>query len=69
MDKPLIEFLTKEQQTHFIIPGEKNTSAECLAEFLFHQFKTILKSLNDTRITLESVRVFESDTASAVYKE
>jgi len=66
-DKPLIDFLEKEKQDYFIIPGNKNTTAECLAEFLFHTFSDILKTLNEKRVRLVSVRVYESDTASAVY--
>ena len=69
MDTVLIDFLKKEKQDYFIIPGEKNTSAECLSEFLFQQFNDILKSLKETRVILQSVRVFESDTASATYSE
>lgn len=67
MDTSLIAFLKKENQDYFVIPGEKNTSAECLSEFLFYKFDDILKSLNETRISLVSVRVFESETASAVF--
>lgn len=66
IDKPLLEFLKKEKQTYFLISGDKNTSAETLAEFLFHQFSKILTTLNTSAI-LESVRIFESETASAVY--
>ena len=66
-DKPLIEFLEKEQQNYFLIPGDKNTTAECLSEFLYHQFNDILNSLNDSRINLVSVRVYESETAWATY--
>lgn len=65
IDKPLIEFLEKEKQDYFLIPGSKNTSAENLAEFLFHQFNKILETLNEPRIQLKNVRVFESETASA----
>ncbi|MCB1827122.1 MAG: 6-carboxytetrahydropterin synthase [Coxiellaceae bacterium] len=67
IDKPLIEFLEKEKQDYFLIPGSKNTSAENLAEFLFHQFNKILETLNEPRIQLKNVRVFESETASACF--
>lgn len=66
-DKPLIAFLEQEKQDYFLTPSSQNTSAERLAEFLFHQFSEILNSLDEPRVTLESVRVFESETASAVY--
>ena len=66
-DLALIEFLIKEEQNYFVIPGNKSTSAESLAEFLFHQFRSILESLNDPRVQLKSVSVFESETACATY--
>ncbi len=69
IDKSLIQFLETEQQNFFLIPGGKNTTVECLAKFLYHQFQCILQSLNDTRIQLTSVRLFESETASALYSE
>jgi len=70
MDAALIAFLKKEKQTYFVIPGDKNTTAECLAEFLFHRFTEILSALSDInqRITLSDVRVFESENASAGYR-
>lgn len=67
MDTKLIEFLKTENQDYFIIPGDKNTSAECLSEFLFNQFNHILKSLKEARVTVTQVRVFESETASAMF--
>ena len=67
IDTPLIDFLEKQQQHYFIIPGNKNTTAECLAEFLFQQFNQLLKTVDNQRITLHTVRVFESDSAWASY--
>ena len=67
IDKPLINFLEKEKQEYFLLPGDKNTTAECLSEFLFQTFSEILRKLNTPHIILHSVRVFESETASATF--
>jgi len=70
MDKPLLAFLEKENQHHFVLPGEKNTSSERLAEYLFFEFTTILNKLKDQQqkhLTLLEVCVYESETAMASY--
>ena len=69
IDKPLVEFLEKEKQDYFLIPNDNNTTAECLSEFLFHTFSDILKGLNTPNLNLQSVRIFESETASATFRD
>lgn len=70
IDYPLIDFLKKEQQHHFILPGAANTTAERLAEFLFHQFTELLNHQQGSErgLILTKVCVYESETASATYK-
>jgi len=67
IDVPLLDFLKKEKQHHYVLPGEKNTSSERLAEYLFHRFTDILNNLQkeNPRLSLTEVRVYESDTAMA----
>ena len=69
MDTPLIEFLKRENQHHYILSGNKNTSAERLAEYLFEKFTAILNNLQSegASLTLLEVRVYESETAMAAY--
>jgi len=70
MDRTLIDFLEKEQQHHFIFPGSYNTTAERLAEYLFHQFTHILNDHqpSEKNLVLTKVCVYESETASATYR-
>lgn len=66
-DEPLLAFVKAEQQHHFVLPEKHNSTAEFLAEYLFHQFT---KELQDfaPRVTLQAVTLWESQTASATYK-
>jgi 6-pyruvoyltetrahydropterin/6-carboxytetrahydropterin synthase len=66
-DHKLLAFIQQENQSYFVIPGEHNTTAERLAEFLFHQFTDILKPLFKA-VKLTEVRVYESETAWASYQ-
>lgn len=72
MDKPLIQFLEQEQQAFFVLPNQRNTTCEALAEFLFTRFSQLL--YNDTKenmhnIRLLEVRVSESDFSHAAFTE
>ena len=65
-DQALLGFVKKEKQKYFVLAGNKNTTVECLAEFLFEKFTRILEKLdNGSGLRLMEVRVFESQTASA----
>lgn len=67
LDQSLLDFLIKEQQSHFVIPGQRNTTSEALAEFLFKQFTDILSASEyaATSIRLLEVSVSESDYSHA----
>ena len=69
MDTTLFEFLQQEQQDFFVIPGQRNTTTEALAEFLFKQFSTILtdKPVYSNKLRLISVTVAESEHSYAEY--
>jgi len=69
-DTPLLDFLKHENQHHYVLPGDKNTSSERLAEYLFEQFTTILNDIQigEIRLKLAEVRVYESATAMAAFK-
>ena len=62
-DDALIAFLKAENQRFFIIPGGVNTTAEVLAQYLFHQFNSFIGD----GIALTRVDVFESARSEASY--
>lgn len=70
LDQPLLDFLVSQKQDHFVIPGQRNTTSEALAEFLFKQFSKILSTSQyaDTTIRLCEVVVSESDYSHACYQ-
>jgi 6-pyruvoyltetrahydropterin/6-carboxytetrahydropterin synthase len=71
LDTTLIDFLKIEKQDYFVIPGQRNTTAEALAEFLFLKFKDILAQ-NDkhtNQLKLISVKLSESEFSHAEYCE
>lgn len=68
MDQSLLTFLQDEQQDYFVIPGQRNTTTEALAEFLFNKFTDILKSQSAfAELRLVSVTVAESEHSYAEY--
>jgi 6-pyruvoyltetrahydropterin/6-carboxytetrahydropterin synthase len=68
-DSSLLDFLVKERQSYFVIPGQRNTTSEVLAEFLFNRFNTILDASEyaQTSIRLLEVSVSESDYSHASF--
>jgi 6-pyruvoyltetrahydropterin/6-carboxytetrahydropterin synthase len=69
-DASLIEFLNKDQQRYFPLPGGKNTTVEAVAAHLFSQFSTIIEKENQqhkNNIALLEVELWESKTSAAVY--
>src|SRR3989344_5280330 len=69
-DHALIEFLEQHQQRYFQLPEHKNSTAEVLAEQLFHQFQqqlhTELKHLNPAA-ELMAVEIWETQKSGAIY--
>jgi 6-pyruvoyltetrahydropterin/6-carboxytetrahydropterin synthase len=63
-DTALLHFLRTDQQKHYVLDAV-NTTAECLAKHLFYIFESLLPS----DITLNSVEVFESPRAGAVFEK
>lgn len=70
-DLPLLEFVKKEKQHHYLFPEGLNTSAEALAFHLYHQFSQLLQKAVPEFDTLHltCVEVWESDRSSAHYGE
>jgi len=66
-DQGLLKFLRQEDQRHFVLPAEKNSTVENLTEFLFYQFQVELKKFSP-RVTLQAVTIWESETASATFQ-
>ena len=69
-DAVLLKFLRDTEERHFVLPNHKNTSAECLAEFFFHQFTQLLSdseldAADDVEII--AVEVAETSESSAIY--
>ena len=72
LDAPLLNFLQAEKQKHYVILGSHNTTAERLAEFLFHQFNTLLQKQyhdNSNSPVLTEVNVFETPLTYAGYSQ
>lgn len=70
LDAPLLKFLQEEKQKHYVISGPNNTTAERLAEFIFHQFHALLQKQfheNSNSPTLTEVNVYETPLACAGY--
>lgn len=68
MDHSLLAFLQSEQQDYFVIPGQRNTTSEALAEFLFEKFNQLLKQQPQTAaLRLVSVQISESTHSHAEY--
>lgn len=65
-DKTLLDFVCKENQHHFVLPADKNSTVENLTEFLFKQFQTELDKFSP-RVSLQAVTIWESSTANATY--
>lgn len=69
-DRPLLEFLTQEQQKFYLFKGNQNTTVEILAEHLFQQFAQLLHdnklSLNESA-KLSEIQVWETKDSSAIY--
>lgn len=42
-DKALLEFLEKEENKHFVIPENQNSTAEFMSRFLFEKFEELLE--------------------------
>lgn len=69
LDTTLIEFLQRDNQDYFIIPGKRNTTSEVLAQYLFERFSAILSEQSGYNGTLTLTKVFvsESNFSHAVY--
>lgn len=65
-DAELLEFVKSNQQKHYIIHNA-NTSAEVLAEHLFHQFQPLIINAGHDLVSLTKVQVYETATASASF--
>ncbi len=66
-DTALYNFVKEDEQRHYLIPGEDNTSAENIAKHLFEKFCGLL--FNYPNINLQKVQVYESMTSSASYQQ
>lgn len=72
MDSSLIEFLQKDDQDFYVLPNQRNTTCEALAEFLFDKFNTLLRENlgdNTPNISLLEVKVSESDFSHAAFSK
>jgi 6-pyruvoyltetrahydropterin/6-carboxytetrahydropterin synthase len=71
-DEALLAFAKADNQHHFVLPDNKNTSAECLAEFLFQQFRDMLATIdviNKSSLQLQAVEVAETAFSKACYQQ
>ncbi len=74
-DKSLYNFLKSENQRMFVLDdyllsdGETNSTAEWMSKYLFNKFNEILNDNSLDYISLESVKVWETEDAYAEYRE
>lgn len=71
-DIELLEFLQRTNERYYVLEGHKNTSAECMAEFLFYQFEKILMNSDIYKahgLHLTAVEVAETSESSAIYQK
>jgi 6-pyruvoyl-tetrahydropterin synthase len=69
-DHSLISFLKNENQRCHILTSQKNTSIECIAEYLFKKFTGIMAHHNhifDQNVHLLEVEMWESKNIGAIY--
>lgn len=70
-DQSLINFLETENQKHFILPNQQNSTVEVLAEYLFKVFASII----DQELTLSQklkiieLEISETEHSSGFYHE
>ena len=68
-DQSLCDFINSANQKAYLLPGDENSSVEVIAKHLYHQFQSLLTDIAPNHVKLTSVRVFESEHASAMYTE
>jgi len=71
-DQTLYEFVSAQHQKYYLLPGDKNTTAECLAEYLFQKFSVILSDIKGAKergLVISDIKVFESSKSAASYHE
>ncbi len=69
-DKVLLDFVRNTNEHHFVLQGQRSTSAECFAEFLFYKFNELLsKSDIDCShgLKIVAVEVAETSESSAIF--
>lgn len=66
-DLSLIAFLQEENQRHFILKEDCNSTAEWMSEFLFNLIRQLLVEDGLAGVTVESVTVYETNTSYATY--
>lgn len=72
LDQPLIDFVTNDQQKHYIIPDGKNTTVEVLCEYLYNQLKLLVTHHLDhagTEVELIDVEIWETSSSCARFSE
>jgi len=67
-DKPLMDFLTSEEQRMYVVPAGNNTTAEWMSKFLFVKFSQILAKEVGEHVLMHSVKVWETKDSFATYK-
>lgn len=65
-DEELLAFVRDNNQHHFVLPDNENSSSENLAKYLFYKFTDIISKL-DYDVVVVSVTVSESSTAQATF--
>lgn len=64
-DKPLVDFLKKEKQKHFLM--RYNTTVECLAKAIYENLTSALITECEGDYCLQQVEVHESRECSVIY--
>lgn len=69
-DVSLHQFCQQEKQKYYLIAGNKNTTAECLSEYLFNVFEQLIEAEYATQAakpSLHKVTVYETQNSCASY--
>lgn len=69
LDHELLQFVQANQQKHYILPNEDNSTAEALSRMIFDELQAVMDNhhLFAGRTRLISITVNESPRASACY--
>jgi 6-pyruvoyltetrahydropterin/6-carboxytetrahydropterin synthase len=67
-DQALLSFLTEQKQKYYLIPGNRNSTVEVLAEHLFEEFSALFAK-EYPHLKLLEVEIAETPNSKVVYRK